>query len=88
MQETRPRPDVYYVEKMHKKTDTVIFGSHDDNTLAMVANILDYLDTRWGAKTENYAMYYLNGQDNSLSLITTQPLRELASCLQENYLAT
>ncbi|QLH62821.1 phosphotransferase RcsD [Serratia symbiotica] len=88
LQETRLRPNVYYVEKMHKKTDAVIFGSHDDNTLAMVANISDYLDTRWGAKTENYAMYYLNGQDNSLSLITTQPLRELASRLQESYLAT
>lgn len=88
LQETRLRPNVYYVEKMHKKTDAVIFGSHDDNTLAMVANISDYLDTRWGAKTENYAMYYLNGQDNSLSLITTQPLRELASRLQESYRAT
>lgn len=79
LQETRLRPDVYYVEKPHKKTDAVIFGSHDENTLAMIANISDYLDTRWGAKTENYTMYYLNGQDNSLSLITTQPLKELAS---------
>ena len=42
MQETRLRPDVYYVEKPHKKTDAVIFGSHDENTLAMIANISDY----------------------------------------------
>lgn len=28
-------------------------------------------------------MYYLNGQDNSLSLITTQPLKELASRFRE-----
>lgn len=88
LQETRLRPDVYYVEKPHKKTDAVIFGSHDENTLAMIANISDYLDTRWGAKTENYAMYYLNGQDNSLSLITTQPLKELASRFRESYLTT
>ena len=88
LQETRLRPDVYYVEKPHKKTDAVIFGSHDESTLAMIANISDYLDTRWGAKTENYAMYYLNGQDNSLSLITTQPLKELASRFRESYLTT
>jgi len=86
LQEIRLQPYVYYVEKMHNKTDAVIFGSHDDNTPAMVTNISDYLDTRWGAKTENYVMYYLNGQDNSLSLITTQPLRELASRFQESYL--
>lgn len=88
LQETRLRPDVYYLEKPHKKTDAVIFGSHEESTLAMIANISDYLDTRWGAKTENYAMYYLNGQDNSLSLITTQPLKELASRFKESYLTT
>ena len=54
----------------------------------MIANISDYLDNRWGAKTESYAMYYLNGQDNSLSLITTQPLKELASRFRESYLTT
>jgi len=88
LQETRLRPDVYYVEKPHKKTDAVIFGSHDDSTLAMIARISDYLDTRWGAKSESYAMYYLNGQDNSLSLITTQPLKELASRFRESYLTS
>ncbi|AEF46571.1 multi-sensor signal transduction histidine kinase [Serratia sp. AS12] len=88
LQETRLRPDVYYVEKPHKKTDAVIFGSHDDSTLAMIARISDYLDTRWGATSENYAMYYLNGQDNSLSLITTQPLKELASRFRESYLTS
>ncbi|EFE95632.1 phosphotransferase RcsD [Serratia odorifera] len=86
LRETRLRPDIFYVEKPYKKTDAVIFGSHDGNTLAMIANISEYLDGRWGAKTENYAMYYLNGQDNSLSLITTQPLKELTSRFRESYL--
>ena len=52
LQETRLRPDVYYLEKPHKKTDAVIFGSHEEGTLAMIANISDYLDARWGAKTK------------------------------------
>lgn len=87
-QETRLHPDVYYVEKLRKKTDAVIFGSHDSSTLTMIANISDFLDARWGSKTESYAMYYLNGQDNSLSLVTTQSLKELTSRLKENYLTT
>ncbi|VXC92180.1 phosphotransfer intermediate protein in two-component regulatory system with RcsBC [Enterobacterales bacterium 8AC] len=87
-QETRLHPDVYYVEKLRKKTDAVIFGNHDSSTLAMIANISDFLDVRWGAKNESYAMYYLNGQDNSLSLVTTQSLKELTSRLKENYLTT
>ena len=86
-QETRLRPDVYYVEKPRTKTDAVIFGNHDTTTLSIMANISDFLDTYWGAKTENYAMYYLNGLDNSLSLVTTQSLKELTSRLKENYLA-
>ncbi|MBU3892094.1 phosphotransferase RcsD [Serratia rubidaea] len=84
--ETRLRPDVYYVDKPYKKTDAVIFGNHDANTLAMMAHISDYLDNRWGANTENYAMYYLNGQDNSLSLVTTQSLKDLTSRFRDSYL--
>jgi two-component system sensor histidine kinase RcsD len=87
-QETRLSPDVYYVEKLHKKTDALIFGAHDNNTLGMIANISDYLDNRWGAEHENYAMYYLNGQDNSLSLVTTQPLKELTTRFKESYLTS
>ncbi|VDZ60479.1 Sensor-like histidine kinase RcsD [Serratia odorifera] len=33
LRETRLRPDIFYVEKPYKKTDAVIFGSHDGNTL-------------------------------------------------------
>ncbi|VTP65088.1 Sensor-like histidine kinase RcsD [Serratia rubidaea] len=84
--ETRLRPDVYYVDKPYIKTDAVIFGNHDANTLTMMANISDYLDNRWGANTENYAMYYLNGQDNSLSLVTTQSLKDLTSRFRDSYL--
>ncbi|GAA3600834.1 phosphotransferase RcsD [Gibbsiella greigii] len=87
LQETRLRPDVYYVEKPYKKTDAVIFGTHDSNTLAMIAGVSDYLDMLWGAEKEQYTMYYLNGLDNSLSMVTTQPVKELISRYKENYLA-
>ncbi|KFK93230.1 MULTISPECIES: phosphotransferase RcsD [unclassified Serratia (in: enterobacteria)] len=88
LQAVRLHPDIYYVEKPRKKTDAVIFGNHDINTLAMIVNISSFLDIRWGAKNEIYTMYYLNGQDNSLSLVTTQSLKELTSRLKESYLTT
>lgn len=88
LQATRLYADVYYVGKPHKKTDAMIFGDHNIHTLTMATNISDYLCNRWGAKTESYALYYLNGEDNSLSLVTNQPLKELASRFSESYLTT
>lgn len=86
VQEIRLRPDVYYIQKAHKKTDAVIFGSHDSSTLDLTLKMSNYLDMQWGAKNQNFSMYYLNGQDNSLILITTQPLQELTSRFKESYL--
>ncbi|PVZ85833.1 phosphotransferase RcsD [Serratia sp. S1B] len=86
LQEKLLSADVYYLDKKRNKTDVVIFGNHDSNTLTMISNISNFLDSRWGTKKENYTLYYLNGQDNSLSLVTTQSIKELTSRLKENYL--
>ncbi|CNH83412.1 phosphotransferase RcsD [Yersinia ruckeri] len=86
VEETRLRPDVYFVEKPRIKTDAVIFGNHDSATLKMTLRMSDYLDNRWGSKNDTFSMYYLNGQDNSLILITTQSLKELTSRFKERYL--
>ncbi|AHK20505.1 tRNA(5-methylaminomethyl-2-thiouridylate) methyltransferase [Yersinia similis] len=86
VQEIRLRPDVYYIEKPRRKTDAVIFGNHEPATLTMALQISDYLDNLWGPQNDTYSMYYLNGQDNSLLLITTQALKEVTSRFKENYL--
>lgn len=85
-QEVRLRPDIYYIEKPRRKTDSVIFGNHEPTTLSMGLQLSDYLDSHWGSQNDTYSMYYLNGQDNSLTLITTQPLKEVASRFKESYL--
>ncbi|CNK32418.1 phosphotransferase RcsD [Yersinia mollaretii] len=85
-QEVRLRPDIYYIEKPRRKTDTVIFGNHESATLAMALQMSDYLDSHWGSQNDTYSMYYLNGQDNSLTLITTQALKEVTSRFKESYL--
>ncbi|CRY17430.1 phosphotransfer intermediate protein in two-component regulatory system with RcsBC [Yersinia enterocolitica] len=85
-QEVRLRPDIYYIEKPRRKTDAVIFGNHEPATFAMTLQLSDYLDSHWGAQNDTYSMYYLNGQDNSLTLITTQALKEVTSRFKESYL--
>ncbi|QCR35525.1 phosphotransferase RcsD [Nissabacter sp. SGAir0207] len=87
-QEIRLRPDVFYVQKTRRKTDAVIFGNHDSATLDLTLQVSNYLDLRWGGKTQPYTLYYLNGQDNSLIMVTTQPLQELTSRFKESYLTT
>ncbi|MEN0584011.1 MULTISPECIES: phosphotransferase RcsD [unclassified Kosakonia] len=79
LQETRLKQDVYYLEKPRRKTEALIFGSHDSSTLEMTQRISTYLDTLWGAETVPWSMYYLNGQDNSMILVSTLPLKDLSS---------
>ena len=50
----------------------------------MTQRISSYLDTLWGAETVPWSMYYLNGQDNSLTLISTLPLKDLSSGFKES----
>lgn len=83
LQETRLRQDVYYLEKPRRKTEALIFGSHDGSTLEMTQRISSYLDTLWGAENSPWSMYYLNGQDNSLILVSTLPLKDLSSGFKE-----
>ncbi len=85
VQEIRLRQDMFYVSKPHKKTDALIFGTHDSSTLDLTLKISSFLDEQWGAKTLPYSLYYLNGQDNSMVLVTTVPLEEQDSRLKENY---
>lgn len=83
LQETRLKQDVYYLEKTRRKTEALIFGSHDSATLEMTQRISTYLDALWGAETIPWSMYYLNGQDNSMILISTLPLKDLSSGFKE-----
>ncbi len=48
-------------EKPRRKTEALIFGSHDSSTLEMTQKMSDYLDILWGAETIPWSMYYLNG---------------------------
>ncbi|WP_291971245.1 phosphotransferase RcsD [Candidatus Symbiopectobacterium sp.] len=79
-------PDVFYVEKNGQKTDALIFGQHDKSTLSAVRKISRYLDILWGAESDIYFMYYLNGVDNSLSMISTQILKDISAQFRGSYI--
>jgi len=87
MQEVRLRQDIYYLEKPRVKTEALIFGTHDDATLGMTQQISRYLDTLWGGEDNSWSMYYLNGLDNSLILVSTLPLRDISSGFRDSVLA-
>lgn len=83
LQEIRLRPDIYYLEKPRHKTEAVIYGSHDSATLEISDRISGYLDVLWGAEQIPWSMYFLNGQDNSMTLVSTLPLKERAASARE-----
>ncbi|THD44030.1 phosphotransferase RcsD, partial [Enterobacteriaceae bacterium ML5] len=47
-QEIRLRQDMFYVSKPRKKTDALIFGTHDSSTLDLTLKISAFLDEQWG----------------------------------------
>ncbi|WP_168409035.1 phosphotransferase RcsD [Erwinia amylovora] len=77
LRETPLHPDVYYVDKTRRKTEALIFGPHESTALDMSQRMSGYLDTLWGAENSTWSMYFLNGQDNSLILISTLPLKDM-----------
>ena len=85
--ETRLRPDTYLLDKPRNKTDTVIFGLHEPGTSNLALRISDYLDLLWGPSTQTYSLYYLNGQDNSLIMVSALSMRDLSAHNKESYLS-
>lgn len=75
--EIQLKSDVFALNKSLRKTETLIFGVHDKETLHTAQQLSAYMDTLWGANKGVWSLYYLNGQDNSLTAISTQPLQEM-----------
>ncbi|WP_042958771.1 phosphotransferase RcsD [Erwinia tasmaniensis] len=84
LQETLLHPDVFYVDKPRRKTEALIFGPHEGAALEMTNRMSGYLDTLWGAENSTWSMYFLNGQDNSLILVSTLPLKDMTTRDKEN----
>ncbi|MGL9734243.1 MAG: hypothetical protein ACR5LD_08175 [Symbiopectobacterium sp.] len=44
------------------------------------------LDILWGVESNIYSIYYLNGVDNSLSMISTQILKDISAQFRGSYI--
>ncbi|MBE8595479.1 phosphotransferase RcsD [Xenorhabdus sp. BG5] len=80
------RPDVYWLENRYQSVDAIIFGQYNDSSVQLAEHLSSYLDILWGAHNEYLSMYYLNGQDNNLLLITTYPILQPEIRFKESYL--
>ncbi|MDC9605892.1 phosphotransferase RcsD [Xenorhabdus griffiniae] len=80
------RPDVYWLENRYQSVDAIIFGQYNDSSVQLAEHLSGYLDILWGAHNEYLSMYYLNGQDNNLLLITTYPILKPEIRFKESYL--
>ncbi|MDX7998080.1 phosphotransferase RcsD [Xenorhabdus sp. Reich] len=82
------RPDVYWLENRYQAVDAIIFGQDNNSSVQLAQRLSNYLEILWGPSNEFLSMYYLNGQDNNLLLITTHPILKPEIRLKESYLTT
>nr|MBA2816636.1 Sensor-like histidine kinase RcsD [Candidatus Pantoea persica] len=54
----------------------------------MTMRMSNYLDTLWSAENPTWSMYFLNGQDNSLIMISTLSLKDMATRYKESAISS
>ncbi|MDC9590162.1 phosphotransferase RcsD [Xenorhabdus sp. XENO-10] len=80
------RPDIYWLENSNQFVDAIIFGQYNDSTIQLAQSLSSYLEILWGAHNEYLSMYYLNGQENNLLLLTTHSALKPEIRFKESYL--
>ena len=64
------QPGIFAVTTPSTKIETLIFGEHELATQNLAAQISQYTETLWASAKLTWTLYYLNGEDNSLAVIT------------------
>lgn len=64
------QPGIYVISTPSPKIETLIFGEHELATQNLAAQISQYTETLWASAKLTWTLYYLNGEDNSLAVIT------------------
>ncbi|PHM37468.1 phosphotransferase RcsD [Xenorhabdus innexi] len=79
-------PNIYWLESNSKNIDAIIFGRYNDSSIQLAQKLSNYLEILWGSRSEYKSMYYLNGKDNNLLLVTTHPILKPEIKFKESYL--
>ncbi|PHM46032.1 hybrid sensory histidine kinase in two-component regulatory system with EvgA [Xenorhabdus mauleonii] len=80
------RPDAYWLENRNQSVDAIIFGQFNDSSVQLAQQLSNYLGILWGSRNEYLSMYYLNGKDNNLLLVTNHSVLKPEIKLKESYL--
>ncbi|OTA17313.1 multi-sensor hybrid histidine kinase [Xenorhabdus vietnamensis] len=78
--------NTYWLQNSNQSVDAIIFGQYNDPTIQLAESLSNYLKILWGAHNEYMSMYYLNGQENNLLLLTTHPVLKPEIQHKESYL--
>lgn len=64
------QPGIFAISTPSSKIETLIFGEHELATQNLASQISQYTETLWASAKLTWTLYYLNGEDNSLAVIT------------------
>lgn len=78
--------DIYWIDSRVPVVDAILFGRTDDETYSIARRFSDYLTILWGGNNQFNSMYYLNGLDNSLLLVTSHSALRPELRYRESYL--
>ncbi len=80
------RPDIFWINNYERHVDAIIFGRQNNTNINLAYKLSNYMGIIWGAKNEYSSMYYLNGPDNTLLLVTTHSILKPEIRYKESYL--
>ncbi|MGG4609005.1 phosphotransferase RcsD [Providencia sp. Me31A] len=83
---TEMRPDIFWLNSENQTIDAIVFGSNKAASRILATKLANYMEIVWGARNEYNSMYYLNGLDNTLTLVTTHSILKPELRFKESYL--
>ncbi|GAB1437900.1 phosphotransferase RcsD [Providencia sp.] len=83
---TEMRHDIFWMNSTNQTIDAIVFGSNKAESSVLATKLANYMEIVWGARNEYNSMYYLNGLDNTLVLVTTHSILKPELRFKESYL--
>ncbi|EPL9568588.1 phosphotransferase RcsD [Providencia rettgeri] len=80
------RHDIYWLTSANQTLDAIVFGPNKATSNELATKLANYMEIVWGARNEYNSMYYLNGLDNTLVLVTTHSVLKPELRFKESYL--
>ncbi|EMT6576471.1 phosphotransferase RcsD [Providencia rettgeri] len=83
---TGMRHDIFWLSSANQSIDAIVFGNNKQTSNVLASKLANYMEIVWGARNEYNSMYYLNGLDNTLVLVTTHSILKPELRFKESYL--